>query len=162
MLGTSFDVIDLLTRDHRQLEQLLDDLDREEQPIPASVFFVRIVRELAAHERAEQEIVFPAFRSALPAADAEEHERLGEHGEINELLAEMRKLVADEPGFDARAAALRLGLQAHFRAEEVSVFPRLRACLNRHQLVELAEQVMTARDEQPETSTTSPSRGGHR
>jgi hemerythrin superfamily protein len=161
MLGTSFDAIDLLTRDHRMLEQLLEELDHEEQSVQATLLFVRIIRELAAHEEAEKRVVFPSFRMVLPAADAQALEQLSEHQEINDLLAEMRRLMPDEPGFDARARALRLELQTHFEAEEESVFPRVRACLDQHRLLGLAAQVMTARAGRPGPATATSSRGGH-
>ena len=149
MLTSSFDVVDLLTRDHRLLERLLEELDQERQPIQASLLFVRIVRELAAHETAEQGIAFPALGAALPANNSGERERLAEHREINQLLAEMQRMMPEEPGFEARATTLRLELQDHFHSEEMSVFPRLRACVDRRQLVDLAEKVMTARAGDP-------------
>jgi hemerythrin superfamily protein len=161
MLSSSFDVVDLLTRDHRLLERLLDELDHERQPIQASVLLVRLSRELATHESAEQGITFPALRSALPAGDTPERERLSEHEDINQLVADMQRLMPEEPGFDARATTLRVQLYEHFHAEEMVVFPRLRACLDRHQLVDLAEQIMTARADQPAAPHTA-SPGGER
>ena len=116
MLTSSFDVVDLLTRDHRLLERLLEELDQERQPIQASLLFVRIVRELAAHETAEQGIAFPALGAALPANNSGERERLAEHREINQLLAEMQRMMPEEPGFEARATTLRLELQDHFHS----------------------------------------------
>jgi hemerythrin superfamily protein len=160
MLSSSFDVVDLLTRDHRLLERLLDELDQERQPLQASVLLVRLARELDTHESAEQGITFPALRSALPARDAPEAERLGEHQEVNQLVADMQRLMPEEPGFDTRARSLRVQLYEHFHSEEMVVFPRLRACLDRHQLVELAERIMTARTEQAATPSTSPPKGG--
>jgi hemerythrin superfamily protein len=154
MLSSSFDVVDLLTRDHRLLERLLDELDQERQPIQASVLLVRLARELATHERAEQAFTFPALRSALPATEAPERERLSEHQDINQLLADMQRLMPEEPGFEARATSLRVQLHDHFHSEEMVVFPHLRACLDRHRLVELAEQVMRDRADQPGATST--------
>jgi hemerythrin superfamily protein len=161
MLSSSFDVVDLLTRDHRLLERLLDELDHERQPLQASVLLVQLARELATHESAEQGITFAALRSALPAGDGPEREQLSEHEDINQLVTDMQRLMPEEPGFDARATTLRAQLDDHFHAEEMAVFPRLRAYLDRHQLVELAEEIMTARADQPAAPrTTSP--GGER
>jgi hemerythrin superfamily protein len=154
MLSTSFDVIELLTRDHRLLERLLEQLNTEEQPIQGSILFVQIIRELAAHEMAEQQVVFPAFRSALPAVEQAALDRLRDHEEINGLLAEMRTLMPDEPGFQKRASALHWDLQAHFEAEENALFPRLRACMAHDKLVELADRVLAARATHPAPART--------
>jgi hemerythrin superfamily protein len=162
MLSSSFDVVDLLTRDHRLLERLLDDLDRERQPLQASVLLVQLSRELATHEDAEQGIAFPALSSTLPVNEVPERERLSEHQEINQLVADMKRLMPEEPGFDTRASTLRVQLYEHFHSEEMVVFPRLRACLDRHQLVDLAEQVMSARAEQAAVPSTSSPKEGHR
>ena len=162
MLSSSFDVVDLLTRDHRLLERLLDELDQERQPLQASVLLVRVARELATHESAEQGVTFPALRSALPASNSLEQERLSEHKEINQLVADMHRLMPEEPGFETRASALREQLYEHFHSEEMVVFPRLRAGLDRHRLVELAEEIMTARAEQAAAPSTSSPKEGHR
>jgi hemerythrin superfamily protein len=161
MLSSTFDVVDLLMRDHRLLERLLDELDQERQPLQASVLLVRLARELATHESAEQGLTFPALRSALRASDAPD-ERLSEHEEINELVADMQRLMPEEPGFETRASTLRIQLYEHFHSEEMVVFPRLRACLGRHQLVDLAEQVMSARAELAAAPSTSSPKEGHR
>jgi iron-sulfur cluster repair protein YtfE (RIC family) len=148
-LGEPDDVIELLTRDHGVLRGLLQQLDSEYDRGQLSVLFQRIVHELASHEAAEERVVFPAFRAAVPTEEREARHRMGEHEEINELLAEMRVLTPDDPGFEKRASALCLELEAHFTAEEEDVFPRLGASLSRQQLVELAEQVITVKQTAP-------------
>ena len=162
MLSSSFDVVDLLTRDHRLLERLLDDLDHERQLLQASVLLVQLSRELATHEDAEQGIAFPALSSTLPVNEVPERERLSEHQDINQLLADMQRLMPEEPGFEARATSLRVQLHDHFHSEEMVVVPRLRAGLDRHRLVELAEEIMTARAEQAAAPSTSSPKEGHR
>ena len=89
------DGIELLLHDHRMIDRLAEQLDATDDPAEIRHLFLRIVEELAAHEAAEQEVVFPAFRAKFDAAD--DHtlaNRMGEHEEMNELLAEMRSLVA--------------------------------------------------------------------
>jgi hemerythrin superfamily protein len=143
------DVIELLSRDHRALRGLLDQLDHEYDRAELSVLFSRIVHELAAHEAAEEQVVFPAFRTAIPAQQRDAAHRMGEHEEINELLAEMRVLTPDDPGFEKRASALSLELEAHFTAEEEDVFPRLKASLGHDELVDLGVRVLAVKQTAP-------------
>ncbi len=149
MSGEADDVIELLTRDHGVLRDLLARLDQEDDPAQLSVLFLRIVDELAGHEAAEQQIVYPAFRAALPTEERETLHRLGEHEEINELLAEMRFLTSGDAGFDKRASALCLELEAHFATEEGEVFPRLRASVSHEDLVELGQRAAAVKASAP-------------
>jgi hemerythrin superfamily protein len=113
-MAEPLDVVELLIQDHRMMGQLLQELDEQEQPDSLRLLYLRLVGLLSAHEEAEQEVVFPAFRSAFPAAGHEAANRLAEHEEVNELLAEMRGLAPAGPGFEKRASALILELQKSF------------------------------------------------
>jgi len=135
------DVIDLLTRDHRILRQLVEELDSAEDVARLRTLFGEFVRKLAGHEAAEQQVIFPAYCDAVRAGTAEARHRTDEHEEINELLAEMRYLTPDDAGFEKRAAALSLEVEAHFAAEEEDVFPQLRASFSPGELMALGDQV---------------------
>jgi len=142
-MGTP-DVVELLTTEHRTIGELARQLDATEQPAAARELFVQLVQTLAAHEAAEQRVVFPAFRAALPDVETEAIARLGEHEEINELLAEMQTLTPSGLAFAKRASALALDLQRHFENEEEHLFPRLKATLGSQQLHALAEAASQA------------------
>src|SRR4051812_25131154 len=89
------DAIDLLLIDHRRIEQLVERLDETNDPVEARAVYMQLVEQLAGHEAAEQQVIFPAFRSVLEDADPTLAHRMGEHEELNELLAEMRNLAPD-------------------------------------------------------------------
>lgn len=145
MKAASPDVIDLLIRDHRSLEELLDRLDAEDRPDELRALFLRIAGDLAAHEAAENNVVFPAARAAISGTDIEVIELLAEHDEVNSLLAEMLPLDPAGLGFLKRASALILELRAHFAEEEELLFPHLRAALDPAELIALAAQVRAAK-----------------
>jgi hemerythrin superfamily protein len=148
-MAESLDVIELLIQDHRVMGKLLQQLDEAEQPEELRLIYFRLVELLSGHEAAEQQVVFPALRSALPATGQETANRLAEHEEVNELMAEMRGLTPQGPGFEKRASALMLELQNHFSNEEESVFPQLQAALSHDELVELAERVEAVKRRAP-------------
>jgi hemerythrin superfamily protein len=122
-------VIELLLRDHRLLTQLLDRLDTEDRPAEMHALFLRIAGELAAHEAAEEDVVFPAALAAIPVDQPEVRDLMAGHEEVNSLLAEMLQLDPASFGFLKRASALVLDLRAHFAAEEEVLFPLLRSVL---------------------------------
>jgi iron-sulfur cluster repair protein YtfE (RIC family) len=149
MATPPIDVLELLTRDHQRMSDLAQQLEATEEPTEVRRLYLRLVEEISAHEAAEQQVVFPAFRAAVTAGQEETRHRLGEHEEVNGLLAEMRSLSPTSYGFSKRASALYLELQAHFSAEEEELFPALRAALSRDRLVELAYKVRIAKETAP-------------
>jgi hemerythrin superfamily protein len=140
------DAIDLLLHDHRTIGGLAEDLDRTDDPDEISRLYLRIVDELFAHEAAEQEVVFPAFGAALDrSGDRAVADRVGEHEEMNELLAEMRDLAPDAFAFTKRGSAFLLEVEAHFQREEELVFARMRASFAAAELVELGRRALAVK-----------------
>lgn len=150
-MTNQIDAIELLLDDHRLIDGLAEQLDATDDPTEIRRVFLRIVEELAAHEAAEQEVVFPAFRAALAAADDDTTvaHRMGEHEELNELLAEMRELTPDCFEFTKRGSALLLEVKAHFQREEESVFARMRASFSADELAELGSRVLVVKQHSP-------------
>ena len=144
------DGIELLLRDHRVIDGLAEQLDATDDPAEIRHLFLRIVEELAPHEAAEQEVVFPAFRARFDTADDNTlANRIGEHEEMNELLAEMRSLSPDCFGFGKRGSALLLDIKGHFRREEESVFDCMRSLLSADELAELGSRVLAVKRHAP-------------
>jgi hemerythrin superfamily protein len=100
---------------------------------------------MAAHESAEQTVVYAALVAARPEAKDAAGRRLAEQTEVNELVAEMGRLEPASAGFEKRAGALALELRAHFAAEEDRLFPQLREAFTDQQLVALADEVAEAK-----------------
>jgi hemerythrin superfamily protein len=149
-MGTVIDVIDLLERDHRRIEVLIDVLERADDPAVVRRAFLDIVEELAAHEAAEQEVVFPTFRAKVEmSGDTTIAHRMGEHEELNELLAEMRCLAPNGFGFTKRASAFMLDVKAHFLNEEETVFARMRVLLDADDLAELGRRALEVKKHAP-------------
>jgi hemerythrin superfamily protein len=140
---------------------LAEELDRTDDPAEIGGLYERIVDELVAHEAAEQEVVFPAFRAALErSGDHTVADRVGEHEEMNELLSEMRELAPEGFAFVKRGSAFLLEVEGHFAREEESVFARMRATFNADELVELGTRALAVKrrslapvDEEPRVGT---------
>ncbi|TDC83901.1 hemerythrin domain-containing protein [Micromonospora sp. KC606] len=138
------DVVDLLLAQHARIEQLFllviggtGDIRRDA--------FDDLVKLLAAHETAEEEIVHPLARK-LPGGggDAMVDERLAEERQAKETL---RTLVAggvDADGFETGIILLRDAVLTHARHEERYEFPRLRQHVPADRLRGLAAAVRAA------------------
>ncbi len=144
------DVIELLLSDHRMIDELAEQLDTSNDPTEIRRLYLRIGEELAAHEAAEQEVLYPAFRASLDMADDDtlDH-RMGEHEELNGLLAEMRTLAPDGFDFTKRGSALLLEVKGHFQREEESVFARMREAFSADELADLGTRALAAKQHSP-------------
>lgn len=149
-MTNQIDVIELLERDHRLIDGLAEQLDGTDDPVEIRRLYMRIVEELSAHEAAEQQVVFPAFRAKFEAAGSDTLvHRMGEHEELNELLAEMRSLAPDSFAFTKRGSALLLEVKGHFQLEEETVFARMRAALGPDELAELGSRAIAVKKHSP-------------
>lgn len=150
------DAIELLLNDHRLIDGLAEQLDTTDDPDEIARLYAQIVEELIAHEAAEQEVVFPAFQAMLEAADDDTvAHRMGEHEELNDMLAEMRTLAPDCFAFIKRGSALLLEVKGHFEREEESVFARMRASFSADELAEMGSQVLAAKQHSLATDAAS-------
>lgn len=133
------DIIEILERDHRRMTDLAERLDTVTDDDEVRDLYRQIVEGLLAHEAIEDQIVFPAYRE-LVHGDGPLEARLGEHDELNGLLAEMAELDAHDFAFVKRGSALLLEMERHFELEESSVFAQMRERLSDDELVELAQR----------------------
>ena len=125
---TSGDAVDLLTAQHEEARQLFAQLQGGGQGRPDT--FECLVRLLAVHETAEEEVVYPALRGTGADGDQIAEARKAEEDEAKKMLSDLEKLGVDGEGFDAQLEAFRLAVLAHAQNEEREVFPRLRQSLD--------------------------------
>ncbi|MDP9849549.1 hemerythrin domain-containing protein [Streptosporangium lutulentum] len=120
------DVVDLLIAQHALIRDLFDEVEKASaQERPEA--FQRLVRLLAVHETAEEEIVHPYARLKIDGGKDVVDDRLAEEHEAKQLLMEMDKAGAGDPQFLTNLTALRAAVMAHARSEERYEFTQLRA-----------------------------------
>lgn len=126
MAGTTTreDVVSFLTRQHNEIRTLFTKLEQAKGDDRRDTFR-ELVRLLAVHEAAEEELVHPdvrGFKGGEPVAAA----RIGEEHSAKELLASMHDMGPDAEGFDTLLTQLRDDVLAHAEHEEREEFPLLR------------------------------------
>lgn len=129
--------IDLLTRQHRHVENLFDRFARL-APSDAggrSELFAQIAEAIAVHTALEEDHLYPRV-SALRRVEAQQ-EAYAEHQEVKEALADLLQLDVIDPGFDAKLRSLRGSLELHVESEETELFPALEQLLDDGELEEL-------------------------
>lgn len=136
------DVITLLERQHQEIRALFTQLETADGDTRRDVFH-RLVRLLAVHETAEEEVVHPAARDAQ-GGDAVVDARIGEEHRAKELLSTLDKMGLDAEGFDLLLLQLRDDVLAHAEHEEREEFPLIRASCSADQLRSMAKVVKAA------------------
>jgi hemerythrin superfamily protein len=150
MIATGTDVVSFLQEQHQQIKTMFASVNSASGDERAKAFSA-LRRMLAVHETAEEEIVHPAARRALPDGEAIVSARLREENEAKKVLAELEKLNVDSTEFDSKFRALEKAVIAHADAEEREEFSRLGAELEPARLermrkaVEFAEKVAPTR-----------------
>jgi hemerythrin superfamily protein len=119
------DAIDFLIRQHHSIRGLFSEVTDSTGPERRSAF-ERLVRLLAVHETAEEQLVHPLARTSGQGGDDVVDHRLAEEREAKDTLRDLERMGPEAPGFDAVFAQFRGKVLAHAGHEETDEFPRLR------------------------------------
>jgi iron-sulfur cluster repair protein YtfE (RIC family) len=138
-MSAAEDVLTLLTRQHRQLEELLRALLAADPPSGRATLLARAADELAVHMGAEEAVFYPAIR----AARTEDIllESLEEHLSLKRLLADLLALPPDEITFEPKCKVLQEQAEHHHKEEEQHLFPKVRHLFDARRRRQLGRQV---------------------
>ncbi|WP_030665022.1 hemerythrin domain-containing protein [Streptomyces cellulosae] len=137
------DVVALLMRQHGDIRNLFDEVEAVSGDARQDAFR-RLVRLLAVHETAEEEVVHPFVRRNVTGGDVVVDERLREERSAKETLSALDGLDTGDPKFMPQLLALRTEVQEHARAEERYEFIHIRRSADTAALASLAKGVKAA------------------
>ncbi|MEV6759151.1 hemerythrin domain-containing protein [Streptomyces sp. NPDC051105] len=137
------DVVALLMRQHGDIRNLFDEVEATKGEERRDAFH-RLVRLLAVHETAEEEVVHPFARRALPGGQQVVEDRLTEERAAKETLVALDELDTDDPKFMPQLLKLRRDVQKHARAEERYEFTHIRRSTDTTNLAAMAKAVKAA------------------
>lgn len=152
LTGAAPDAVELLTADHRVVEQLFGHL---EQAAGTSAvenqrdLSQRIVRELSVHAAAEEQVLYPTVRAMLSEGEARADDALQEHGAVKHLLAELDGMDPTDERFLAGFLRLMAVVRTHVDEEEGALFPELRQAVGQERLTEMGTLLERARATAP-------------
>ncbi len=137
-------VITLLKKDHKTVRGLLARLEEttERSAAKRKDLVLEIEREVKAHTRVEEEIVYPAYRDAARSKEdkklfLEAHE---EHDIAYLALERLKEVGPDDESFAARAKVLKDLIEHHAKEEEREMFPRMKKHMKDAALEELGDR----------------------
>ena len=137
------DVVDLLLDQHTQIRDLFLEVESASGKAKAEAF-QRLVRLLAVHETAEEQVVHPLARLRVEGGDDIVGERLAEEHAAKETLAELERMGPDAPEFPQLLDQLRADVLDHAGREETYEFRYLRREVSAGELRAMAAAVRAA------------------
>jgi len=132
--------LDFLMDQHRQVEELFDELEDAESADERTEVCALICDNLAIHAKIEESYFYPAVQ----AARTEDIllESLEEHVQVKRAIVDLLALSATDERFLATANVLKESVQHHVEEEEGDLFPKVRKLFNTDRLVAIAQEMM--------------------
>ncbi len=135
------DPIQILTADHREVEQLFAQIAEAEED-EREPLVERLDQSLRLHMDIEESLVYPVVAREVDEEDVEEAEV--EHGLAREGLDKLASLVG-QPGFGAALDMVKAGIEHHVHEEEQETFPQLAEKLGADEREEMGAAVAEAK-----------------
>jgi hypothetical protein len=146
------DAVKLLEKDHRRFERLTKE--GEETTTRARIRRRRILdtlaAEIAAHERKEERVLYPALKRHREARDIV-LEGYQEHHVADVLVAELKELDPGDERWGAKFKVLKESLDHHIEEEEGDMFKTARSVLGRDRLEALGRRMQAMKDSRKKT-----------
>jgi hemerythrin superfamily protein len=142
------DAIEMLTEQHRHIEDLFDRLDVVDIEETRADLFRHLARALAMHGTVEREHFYPIFKKDKFKALADDS--VERHDEADKRLAELLGMRPTGREFDRKLDELWDLVDAHFRKEESVLFPKMRELLDADALDALGDEIEATLDDLPD------------
>lgn len=143
-------VIDLLKKDHRTVEDLFSQFEQASEPKRKRAILDEIVRDLSVHAAIEEEVFYPAVQEALAErGDELVGESLREHADMKLLLADLDTASPGDARFDANVMRLKQEVEHHVQEEEGEVMPDMSGKVSQGILDDLGREAQQAKGRAP-------------
>ena len=128
---------ELLVNQHREFEQLFEQLESVEEG-DEKIVREELARNLVGHMTIEEEMFYPAMRDAMP-------ERIAlaeiEHAAARYALAQLLATPPGDPMFHAKVAVLDTMIRNHVAMEEKEILPRAENAIGSEELQQLSRRM---------------------
>jgi hemerythrin superfamily protein len=134
------DAIELLEEQHREVEDLFEEIGEAEASEKREIF-EELADQLAIHSTIEERHFYPAVRAA--STEDVLRRSLQEHLSVKRLIAE---ILDQRTTDDAKIKLLEDEVSRHVEEEETHLFPQVRLILDQDRLTALAEEMIATQD----------------
>jgi hemerythrin-like domain-containing protein len=144
------DVVDLIMKDHREVELLFGEFEALRDAAVAD----RICDELTKHTHGEETAVYPVIARRLTDGQQLSSQAVREHEEAHELIVRVRATSdgAHLTQLTQLMTELKDAIQHHVQEEEAEMLPQARLQLSTGELEDMARDFEQAKEVAPERS----------
>lgn len=142
--GASSDAIELITSDHRGVEQLFHQLESATAEDARLTVGQRLIEELSVHAAIEEQVLYPAARRLLGEDAVVEH-AIEEHDRLKQVLADLDGARPGDERFMGGFELARQLVDDHVAEEEAQLLPELRRRVDPEQLQSMGAAMEAAR-----------------
>ena len=141
MKNETIDALELLKSQHQEVEDLMEMLEKSEDPGKKAEMFAELADKLAAHSTIEEKIFYPAVKAE--ATQEMLVEAVEEHLSVKRLLADMLELDVEDENFDGKLSVLKEQVHHHaIEEEEGELFPKVRKLMSKDELAAMGNEMM--------------------
>lgn len=142
------DAVKLLVTDHKEVKALFKAYDKlvkgEADADEKQATAHKICTLLTVHAQVEEELFYPAARTAIKAQDLID-EATVEHATAKDLIAQIEAMSPGDDLYDAKVKVLNEYIEHHVQEEEEELFPKVKKTAI--DLAELGTQMSTRKEE---------------
>jgi hemerythrin-like domain-containing protein len=148
------DVFDILRADHREVQQMLAELEggpsqanraAAMRPEARKQLTEKLVIESSKHEVAEEEYFWPTVRDRLPDGDQLADHAIDQETRAKQVLARLEKLSPGDAEFEKLLSTYIPAAREHIGYEEDVVWPALREALTAAEAEDLGKDTAIAK-----------------
>jgi len=141
---TTTDILELLTAQHQEVDDLFERIDKRDGNIRA--LFTELADKLAAHATVEEKLFYPAVMTK--DTESQLREAVEEHLSMKRLLADLIGLTPGDDAFFAKLKVLKeqVGHHAH-KEEEQKLFPKVKDMFSADERAALGNEVLVMFEE---------------
>ncbi|MDI6105816.1 hemerythrin domain-containing protein [Actinoplanes sp. NEAU-A12] len=136
------DIVEIIKEQHRQVDELLTRA--EQGDADSAALMQEVARLLLPHSEAEESFVYPAIRDLAERQGDEIKDGVAEHHQVEEMLQNLLRGSADDPGYDGTVAAIAGELRHHVQEEEEELLPILTERLGEAERAEMGRRFIEA------------------
>jgi hemerythrin superfamily protein len=136
---------DIIRMDHAKTNTLFTEIGASNDPQKIQEYFGQLYKDLTAHAKAEEQVVYPAVRGFY--GDGDTQELYDEQAQMQRMLDEIKALSPASSEFKDKVKQLMDVVGDHIRQEESTMFSAMGDNLSHEQEKQLATQFKTAKSQ---------------
>jgi hemerythrin superfamily protein len=137
------DITNLIFMDHQKVKTLMREIQKTDNPEKIREYFGQLYKDLIAHAKAEEEVVYPRVRSFYGESDTQE--LYDEQAELEKVLNEMKESEPTSEAFQGMVKRVKEMVGDHTRQEESTMFAAMRKNMNDKQREQMATEFKEAK-----------------